>query len=941
MKPVTGKVLKSVMFLVLAVIVLVVFVLFRQSKQFNIAAAFLAHTNEVLYHNQKLLTALSRNESALQNISENVDPASALKMKNADSVITAESEKIKTLTADNRVQVPRTDSLIKLVTANNALANEIYNQNQTAQVPIAKLTDAKERIATIRRIAAEIEHEEIGLLTQRKQVREDLEEGIMKALLWLIVIILILIVLIIRSVRIDFLALKKTEKERDEKNEQFRLLIENVNEYAFFFIDTNGNVLNWNKGAEIIEGYKAEEIIGKNISVFYTTDAIKNKELETNLKKAAEAGRFETESLHVRKDGSTFWAEVVFTCLYDDSHRLNGFLKIIKDITEQKKKQEEITYLSGLVEKTNDAIFSVDTTSTIKSWNKAAEKMYGYNHEEAIGKNISELLQSRISEEDRKNAIEELNEKGYYHSEFEYTTKYKESIFVLSTVSTLYDNDHKVNGYVTIHRDITIRKNLEDQLKKFNEELEEKVKDKTSELTEVFERITDAFIALDKNWCYTYLNKATGELIHRDPGSMIGKNVWKEFPDVVGSPTYMIFQQAMKEQKYMHNEDYYEPFDLWQENHVYPSPQGISVFIKNITERKKAEQEIIKEKNLSDSIINSLPGAFYLYNMEGKFFRWNKNFEKVTMYNSDEISKMHPLDFFDVDEKDYLRSRIGQVFVNGVSDAEANFLTKDNRKIPYYFTGIKLEYQGQPCLLGVGIDISSRVEAQKKIRQTSEQLRELAAHLQDVREEERASIAREIHDELGQQLTGLKMDVYWLRDELKPAEESAGKQIENILQLLDTAINTVRKISSELRPPMIDDIGLIESLKWYAKEFQKRFNIKVMFNTSMDSVHLSPKQSIALFRIFQESLTNVARHAQAKKVSASLLYENNLLILRVADDGKGFDNTQTAKKKTLGLLGMKERILMINGNFEINSNPGAGTEVIATVHTNAGAEIIL
>jgi PAS domain S-box-containing protein len=567
--------------------------------------------------------------------------------------------------------------------------------------------------------------------------------------------------------------------------------------------------------------------------------------------------------------------------------------------------------------------------------------LYGYSRDEAIGKNIRVLLQSRITDTERKNAIEELNAKGYFHNEYEYTTKNNETIFVLSTITTLYDDEHHVNGYVTIHRDITIRKNLENQLKKFNEELEEKVETKTHELTQVFERITDAFIALDKDWRYTYLNKATGEMIHRDPGTMIGKNVWQEFPDVVGSSTYMIFQQAMKEQRYMYNEDYYEPFDLWQENHVYPSPEGISVFIKNITERKKAEQEIIKEKNLSDSIINSLPGAFYLYNMEGKFLRWNKNFEKVTLYSGEEISKMHPLDFFADDEKEHLRLRIGQVFVNGVSDAEANFLTKTNKKIPYYFTGIKIEYQGQVCLMGVGIDDSGRVEAQRKIKETSEQLRELAGHLQDVREEERASIAREIHDELGQQLTGLKMDMYWLKDELGTTEESVNNQIQNILQLLDTAINTVRKISSELRPPMLDDIGLVESLKWYGKEFQKRFNIELVFKTGLENIHLLPKQSIALFRIFQESLTNVARHAHAKKVSSSLMYENNLLVLRVADDGKGFDSSQTAKKKTLGLLGMKERILMINGNFEINSKPGVGTEVIATVNIPVDAEIIL
>src|SRR5579871_5011223 len=466
MKPVTGKVLKTIMFLVLAAIAMVVFVLFRQSKQFGIASVYLSHTNEVLYHNQKLLTALNKNESVLQDFAENVIPASSIRTENAESEIVSESEKLKMLTVDNPVQYPRTDSLVKLSRENKELINELFNQSKIPQILLTNLNIGKLRVNNIRRIADEIEHEEINLLTERKQIHQASEKTLMNILLLLIIIILVLIILIMRSLRIDFNALRKTEKERDEKT-------------------------------------------------------------------------------------------------------------------------EEITYLSNLVEQTNDAIFSVDTNTIIKSWNKAAEKMYGYKREEAIGMNLRVLLQSRITEAERKNAIEELTTKGYYHNEYEYTNKNGESISVLSTITTLYDSDHNITGYVTIHRDITARKNLEMQLKKLNEALEEKVKTKTAELTEVFERITDAFIALDKDWHYTYMNKATGELIHRDPVSMIGKNVWQEFPDVVGSSTYMIFQQAMKEQKYMHNEDYYEPFDLWQENHVYPSPEGISVFIKNITERKK------------------------------------------------------------------------------------------------------------------------------------------------------------------------------------------------------------------------------------------------------------------------------------------------------------------------------------------------------------------
>jgi PAS domain S-box-containing protein len=357
----------------------------------------------------------------------------------------------------------------------------------------------------------------------------------------------------------------------------------------------------------------------------------------------------------------------------------------------------------------------------------------------------------------------------------------------------------------------------------------------------------------------------------------------------------------------------------------------ISGTTQDITGRKRIEDEILMEKNLLDSIINGLPGSFYLYTKEGEFLRWNRNFEKVTLYGPADIRQMYPLDFFDADEREYIRSRIDNVFENGTGDAEANMYTRDKRKIPYYFTGIAIEYKGRSCLMGVGIDISEKVEAQKKIRQTTEQLRQLAAHLEEVREEERASIAREVHDELGQQLTGLKMDIYWLKDELKSPNEEINRQIEAILSLVDGTINMVRKIAASLRPVLLDDLGLVEAMRWHGIEFQKRSGIGIEFNSELANINIHPKIAIGLFRIFQESLTNVARHAEASGVVCRLDLEQDNVVMEITDNGKGFDVPGTAEKRTLGLLGMKERISMMEGKCMITSRVGIGTAIMVTV----------
>lgn len=213
----------------------------------------------------------------------------------------------------------------------------------------------------------------------------------------------------------------------------------------------------------------------------------------------------------------------------------------------------------------------------------------------------------------------------------------------------------------------------------------------------------------------------------------------------------------------------------------------------------------------------------------------------------------------------------------------------------------------------------------------NEQLRELSAHLQHIREEERMHIAREMHDELGQFLTGLKMDIAWLNKKLAPDPSNAAnrEKLGEMTKLVDEAVVFVRRLAAELRPSILDDLGLVAALEWHSREFNRRFNIDVDFMAENPELKTTDAIATGLFRMYQESLTNVARHAEAQHVTALLKLINNEIHLSVTDDGKGFDTN--GKRKTLGLLGMKERAMMIGGQLEITSEPGKGTTVYITV----------
>jgi signal transduction histidine kinase len=222
-------------------------------------------------------------------------------------------------------------------------------------------------------------------------------------------------------------------------------------------------------------------------------------------------------------------------------------------------------------------------------------------------------------------------------------------------------------------------------------------------------------------------------------------------------------------------------------------------------------------------------------------------------------------------------------------------------------------------------------EAEQAVQGSFGQLRALAARLQTIREEERTDMARELHDELGQALTALKMDTASLINRLPPRSKLLRERAQAMSEQIDATIKTVRRMSSQLRPGMLDDLGLGPSIEWYAQEFQTRTGIVVETEVMAEELDLDHTRATALYRIFQETLTNVARHSKATTVKAKLEIEDSDIRLEIADNGQGFDPVQVRGKRSLGLLGMRERAEMAQGSLEIEGAPGKGTKVIVKV----------
>ncbi|MBS1744390.1 MAG: PAS domain S-box protein [Bacteroidetes bacterium] len=260
------------------------------------------------------------------------------------------------------------------------------------------------------------------------------------------------------------------------------------------------------------------------------------------------------------------------------------------------KQQQEI--LASIVNLSEDAIFSKTTDGTIITWNKGAEKIYGYTANEIIGKKNAVLIPGDLRYEDEQIFKRIMLGEQVQNYETRRVTRNGNSISVSVTISPVKDSKGNIVGAAKISRDITERVQLQEKIRLQNEEL-----------TGILERITDGFIILDNDFRYVFVNKEICKMVNRRPEDLIGKIVWEEFPEAIGSPTYYTIINARDTQQFGSSVDYYPPLGLWQENRVYPGGDKLSIFIRDISEQKRAEEKIAKSEKIYKTIASSIPGS--------------------------------------------------------------------------------------------------------------------------------------------------------------------------------------------------------------------------------------------------------------------------------------------------------------------------------------------
>jgi PAS domain S-box-containing protein len=396
----------------------------------------------------------------------------------------------------------------------------------------------------------------------------------------------------------------------------------------------------------------------------------------------------------------------------------------------------------------------------------------------------------------------------------------------------------------------------------------------------------------------------------------------------------------------------------------------LGVTIEDITARKSAEREVQEGEERFRLLVRGVRDyAIFMLDCNGYILSWNEGAERLKGYREKEVVGKHFSVFYlpeDLREgkpqailseaatkgncevegwrvrKDGSRFwanvvitalRDDQGKLSGFAKVTRDVAERRNREEALSETNERLELRlTQRATELLKVNEKLRAEVNERVR-AQEQYRALAMRQEKVREQERTHVAREMHDELGQLCTALKMDLVWIAQKLPGEQNRLRERTESALTLVGSLIQSVRRISTELRPSTLDSLGLVAAMEWQAQEFQTRMGIPCQVVLPEEEIRLDQERSTAIFRIFQETLTNVARHARATSVQATVVLSGESVLLVVHDNGKGFDASNALSRGSPGLLGMKERAHLIGGQLKISSAAGSGTTVTVRIPT--------
>jgi len=441
-----------------------------------------------------------------------------------------------------------------------------------------------------------------------------------------------------------------------------------------------------------------------------------------------------------------------------------------------------------------------------------------------------------------------------------------------------------------------------------------------------------------EDFIFKDFNNAAERIDKVNKEDIIGKSVLQSFPGVKEFGLFEVFQRVWHTGVPEHHSvaQYRdERISGWRDNYVYRLSTGEIVAIYNdVTESKQTEEALRESESKYRSLVETAGTGVASVDLQGNLTFVNNKFIEIMGYTGEELAGKPFLNFIHPGDRKQLQVK----FLTGLEkpedkpDLEFRALHKNGNYVWLNSSPTPVIVEGN--LIGfttIATDITDRKNTDSEQLATHDQLRNLAARLQISREDERKNIAVEIHDDLGQSITALEIDLSWLIKRMPRDQKELLEKAESMLRLVKVTDEKVREIATELRPPLLDDLGFVTAARSYLSEFEEKTGIKCDFFSEPEEIILDANVSIALFRVLQGALINTAKHAKATRIKISLAEQTDGLYMEISDNGRGITEKEIASRKSIGIIGMRERIAFFGGSLQIEGRPGKGTMVMVKI----------
>jgi PAS domain S-box-containing protein len=747
-------------------------------------------------------------------------------------------------------------------------------------------------------------------------------------------------------------ALERSERALNEQTRIVNSILRSMGD-GVVVTDAEGKLVVTNPAIESILGFSPGAVPPtewpQHYQFFHSDTVTPFQRQEWPLVRALAGEKIDWLEVYLRAshDAPGRWVSINARSVKDDDGALRGTVAVFHDITWLKRAQEALfeseDRFRSVVEGARDIIFTISVDSTLTSLNPAFESVTNWSRSQWIGEPFLALLHPDDAGfcQDVVQAILErgtpltcsmqisMKQGGYLTGEF---------------VGTPQIRQGRAVGVLGIIRDVTERRRIEDALRVSEERLRS-----------IVQSTTDAILLVNALMKVVFWNKGAEETFGYAAD------------DIIGQPLTTIIQERHHEQLDRHvqrvrllngphlasktlelagrRKDGREfPLELSVTSWKGKSDLFFTIIMRDISERRSAEEQLDRLHHHNQVVLNSAGEGIYGVDREGrltfanpaaaKMFGWEAQALigqslQALVHQTDHRGQpltVQPCPIMETITEGELREQV-----------DSTFWRKDGTSFPVEYVSTPIQERGE--IVGAVVvfkDTTERKRAEAQLQDSLRRLRKLSGRLEGIREEERGRIARELHDELGVGLTCLKIDLSRLGgligERLAPRDRAkVDEKVRGMKEQVDSTITSVQRIVAELRPGVLDDLGLVAAIEWQCRDFQRRTGIACCCTVSHEDLRVDPEHATAVFRICQEALTNVTRHAQATEVQVRLEDEGVGLLLQVRDNGRGIPQERLVDAKSFGLLGMRERAGLLGGDVQINTHEGEGTTILLRV----------